>query len=477
MTLQAFTAADSAPWVDRHRGHANRPSRAPEPPLAGTTSIRALRIGVWCDYGATLVPTEGIGVFVYSLVAGLLSLPDQLEIVMLVRPGDEHVVEHLRKRGRGRLRVIPEVRCAPAWMRFTDRARAAKRLVEQALQRPPLRNRFALGPVRCLLNKLLRRTLRGLGRLDRSMQWQAQAEMAKAAACDVWLIPYGDFPIPLDFPSVFAVHDLVCIHFPDMWEQAEQQRLETHFRRRAAEATLCACMSLFIRDRDLIGVLGLSAAKARMVAPAPPVDLVAADASGSPLPLDRPYIFYPAGFRSYKNHRVLIEAIHSLRQAGHDAIDLVFTGSGPMPEDLQQLVQRYQLTDRVHVLGCVDRSNLATLYRRAVATMIPALYEQGSFPIYEALRYGCPVACSAIPPFQEQCALLGAAMLYFDPHNAGAVAEMIRLIRGKRETIRERQRLASRAIWKRTWKEAAREWLALFREAAETGRAANRSAA
>jgi hypothetical protein len=109
--------------------------------------------------------------------------------------------------------------------------------------------------------------------------------------------------------------------------------------------------------------------------------------------------------------------------------------------------------------------------------MIPALYEQGSFPIYEALRYGCPVACSAIPPFQEQCAPLGDAMLYFDPHNAGAVAEMIRLIRGKRETIRERQRLASRAIWKRTWKEAAREWLALFREAAETGRAANRSAA
>ena len=37
---------------------------------------RPIRIGIWCDYGVTLTPTEGIGVFVYNLVAGLLELDE-----------------------------------------------------------------------------------------------------------------------------------------------------------------------------------------------------------------------------------------------------------------------------------------------------------------------------------------------------------------------------------------------------------------
>lgn len=480
----------------------------PEKPVSQPLTQQKLRIGVWCDYGVTLRPTEGIGVFVYSLVAGLLELDEPLEIVMLVRPGDEDVVTVLGDGHQGRLKVIPEASRRASWMRLSDRARAVKKAIEHLLSwmdpaacRRRLRERcraaakasiapvkrpllmlgaivaavclFVGVPVFCsrmLLRKPLRRWLRGIGQLERSAERQAQAERARAAHCDVWLIPSGDFHLPLSFPAVLALHDLVCIRFPEMWEKPVQRALEAAVRQRAAEATFCACMSTFIRDEDLVGILGLDSAKVRVIAPAPPVEpATAAQAAAPSSPRTRPYVFYPAAFRSYKNHRVLVEALGLLTAAGHN-IDLIFTGIRDLPPELHEQIETAQLEERVHVLGCVGRSELDALYRGALATVIPALYEQGSFPIYEALRRGCPVACSRIAPFQEQCAALGNAMLYFDPRSARAVADTIETIMSNRKAIQEQQRQASQALWRRTWRDAAQEWFKLFQEAAASSK-------
>jgi glycosyltransferase involved in cell wall biosynthesis len=102
---------------------------------------------------------------------------------------------------------------------------------------------------------------------------------------------------------------------------------------------------------------------------------------------------------------------------------------------------------------------------------MPSLFEQGSFPVYEALHWECPVACSDIPSLREQCAAMGEAMLYFDPRNPDELARIILKIRDHRENIRVQQHVASRVLWQRTWKDVAREWLAVFKEAAEIGRA------
>jgi glycosyltransferase involved in cell wall biosynthesis len=408
----------------------------------------------------TLAPTEGIGVFAYSLIAGLLDLDEPLEVVLLVRPGDQRVAEVLGRRNDRRLKVVPDASTPATWVHFTDRARSYKKIAERVLSRFRL-----LAWPRQLLSHLLRR----IGRFDRSAHWQGQAELARAAACDVWLIPSADFQVPLNFPAVLAVHDLVCVRFPQMWERAEQRRLETTVRQRAREATLCASMSSFIRDEDLIGILGLPSAKTRVIAPAPPVEFsaLAADAAPALPDLKRPYVFYPAAFRPYKNHLVLIEALPLLEEAGQ-TIDLVFTGIHEIPAELRQRIERLGLSERIHRLGCVNPAAMDKLYREALATIIPALYEQGSFPIYEALRRGCPVACSRIAPYQEQCAALGDSMLYFDPRSPREVADIIMAIARDRKAIRERQQRASQVLWQRTWQVAAREWLSILREAAAT---------
>jgi glycosyltransferase involved in cell wall biosynthesis len=489
--------------------------------LASTARER-FRIGIWCDYGFALTPKAGIGVFVYNLVAGLLSLDEPIEVVMLVPPGDQDVVSPLRLQAPDQVRVTPPPNTRAQWLRRAQVLRAIWLSIGTAIRRfislgisqlqGILRALVAgarkgnwaaiivlgLGIVcapaafllvwilyagRQLTLALFRGffypvglLIRGLGQRGKERIYDPVAE-AHACNCDVWLIPFAGFPHRLDLPAVLAIHDLIHVHFSDTQDPELQRVTDQQFRDRAAEATLCVCMSNFIRDHDLKGVLHLPDEKTRMIRPAAPSDL--GQASGVRRREPRltthhsppiPYVFYPSGFRPHKNHQALIEALHWLRMhLKEDNVDLVFTGETSVPEKLAQLIHAYGLRDRVHVLGCVDRSRLADLYQGALATIVPSLYEQGSFPIYEALYWHCPVACSDIPSLREQCEAMGDAMLYFNPRDPEAIAHAIIKIRNDQEGIAARQYAASRRTWERTWTDVAREWLAVFREAAQIG--------
>ena len=56
-----------------------------------------MRIGIWCDYGCTLAPHDGIGVFVDNLVRGMLAADPTCRIVLKAHPGETEpllAVEH-----------------------------------------------------------------------------------------------------------------------------------------------------------------------------------------------------------------------------------------------------------------------------------------------------------------------------------------------------------------------------------------------
>jgi glycosyltransferase involved in cell wall biosynthesis len=492
------------------------------------------RIGVWCDYHGTLTPYGGIGVFVYNLLEGILELDEAVRIVMLIRAGEEQVASELQKRARGRLELIPQIprptileRLLLQTMLGVDRARSLREqlrcavasrslairqrlltIFKEVSKRARQRNwaTWAMGAslvlglpmifllawpcygVAQLAKALVKTTefpLRLFGAFLRKLQKQVQDRLrviapmqaAQEAHCDVWVIPWVAFADPLPFPSVLFVHDLITSHFPELFSPEFVSFINRVAPARAAEATLVACLSNFIRDKDLLGVLGLPPAKIHVVRAAAPRDFPTLSReeaqSLKPAHLKRPYIFLPAGIRPAKNHQALIEALRILRdEYGKEEWDLVFTGEQPgqLGEKLQNLVTQYRLLDRVHVLGKVDRVTLAALYKCAWATIMPTFYEEQSFPVYEALHWECPVACSDIPSLRELCAAMGEAMLYFDPRYAEELARTILKIRENRDKIRIQQQAAGRALLERTWKEVAREWLVVFREAAEISR-------
>jgi glycosyltransferase involved in cell wall biosynthesis len=488
------------------------------------------RLGVWMDYGETLGPGDGIGVFVHNLLNGLLDLDDSFELVLQIHPGDEVVVESFVQKAPNRVRISPgphQNRSAreflygalAAWVRWSDRVkRPVNHLKDRAARRLDLATRaikdymwsvvtkasrqwwrdvlqaVTVLPVLCLLIWLIhsvwqvlaafgRIVLFPLQRLDdlmcclsgthRRISRKNAVALAKQAHCDIWVIPHAGFTQPLDFPSVLFIHDLVPFHFPDGFDPALVRTLKQIIPARAREATVCACMSRFIQEHDLHGVLGLPPARVRMVRPAPPSDFPEMDDATArllvPRELQRPYLFYPSAFRPYKNHAGLIKALPILRdEMGEDGFDIVFTGRcrGEMPVHLERLADQTKTRNRIHVLGHVDRGVLAAVYKEAFATLMLSLYEQGSFPVYEALHWRCPVASSDIPSMREQCAAMGEAMLYFDPRDPTAIARVICKLRDEREAIQREQQHVGRLLWRRNWMQVAAEWLAVFRDAA-----------
>jgi glycosyltransferase involved in cell wall biosynthesis len=128
-----------------------------------------------------------------------------------------------------------------------------------------------------------------------------------------------------------------------------------------------------------------------------------------------------------------------------------------------EVVGKYQLSSRVHVLGYVDRADMAALYSRAELLAFPSLYEGFGFPILEAMACGAPVLTSSVSSMPE---VAGDAAIYVDPLEVESIAQgILGLISD--ESLRAD--LAQRGT-KRTalfsWRESARQTADLFRELA-----------
>jgi glycosyltransferase involved in cell wall biosynthesis len=489
---------------------------------SGRRRHRCRRVGIWADYEyASILHGSGIGVFVAQLARGLVAADPRLVVDLVVREADLDMAEvrELADLAPGRLRIRtardlesagwcdpprqgPADRFVAAWKRLAARAAGwreprrrwlgerrgaaagwlvarATALAAAAREGSAAAWAFGLffGPW-LLLGAWLAHAALHLGfAVLRIALFPARVldgvvrrlpENVASAGPEAWLVPYVGLGRPLPQPAVLVVHDLVNRHFPDTFSAADDDRTSAMAEARAGEATLLASMAEFIREVDLVGSLRAPRNRTRVVRPATPVFSPAARAA-APERREAPYLLFPAGFRCYKNHRFLIEALPLLPATAGGPLELVFTGDEGMPADLATLAVETGVGDRVHALGLVDNVRLAALYRGAFATVVPSLFEQGSFPLYEALALGCPVACSRIRPLLEQCRDLGDAMLYFDPRQPAELARAVAAIAADREGVRRRQRRALAASKPRTWRQAAGEWLEVLGEVAELG--------
>jgi hypothetical protein len=76
--------------------------------LTKNSKVPPFRLGIWCDYNRTLTPYGSVGVIVHNLVEGIFQLDEPVEIVLLIRAGEEQVVSRLKALGGDRLHLLPE---------------------------------------------------------------------------------------------------------------------------------------------------------------------------------------------------------------------------------------------------------------------------------------------------------------------------------------------------------------------------------
>lgn len=419
-----------------------------------------MRIGIWCDYGFTLEPSEGIGVFVDNLARGLVRADPNCKILLFSHPGQEHKLASTITAGLDRIEVCSVKPCPQP-------QRGVARYMKKAAKK--------IGPYAQSANTLSK-TLRAVAHSLRALAAALEHKRDKAIAshvntCDIMLLPYVGIDRNFSKPSVVVVHDLVSYHYPSITKPSSLIDLKRMVDHTVSRASLVACMSEFIKSNDLIETLGLPEARVRVISPAVPDDIDVVPCSSqlwqSPGGLqEKQYVLYPAAFRPYKNHTLLLDALaQSKANPALSHLQLAFTGIRRTPRDLKERIQQLGIEDDVVVLGKVSREQLDHLYRNAFATVVPSLYEQGSFPLMEALAHKCPVAAAGTPNLREAFRTMGNTMLYFDPLSANSLNSVLERIVNERETIIGSQSEGFQSMRNYDWVDAATQWMQVFRSA------------
>ena len=143
--------------------------------------------------------------------------------------------------------------------------------------------------------------------------------------------------------------------------------------------------------------------------------------------LDRPWFHLPNQFWVHKNHGVVIEALHILKQKGEEVL-VVCTGSindYRKPQYFQSLMKRvheYKLEKNFIILGVLPYADMMSLLHHSVATINPSLFEGWSTTVEESKAMGKKIFLSNIEVHREQNPQRG---LYFTPDNPEELAELI----------------------------------------------------
>lgn len=242
--------------------------------------------------------------------------------------------------------------------------------------------------------------------------------------------------IDLDTPYVQVVWDLqhrLQPWFPEVSYHGEWERRETAYRSVLPRASFVVTGTRAGKS-ELLRFYGLEPDLVRVIPLPTPGDVF--DYPETPHIPEKnhsvPYLFYPAQFWRHKNHHLLLEAMHLLRQRDNGDLRLILTGSdrGQLAPFLQK-ARDLDLAPRVEYRGVVDREELIRLYRGAFALVFPSLFGPDNLPPLEAFALGCPVLAARVAGAEEQ---LGEAAELFDPYNPAELAEKILKIKNEPKT-------------------------------------------
>lgn len=134
------------------------------------------------------------------------------------------------------------------------------------------------------------------------------------------------------------------------------------------------------------------------------------------------YIYYPAQFWPHKNHIYIIDAL-SILSKKNIMITSVFSGSdkGNLAYVLDYAHQK-GVSHLVKYIGFVQDEEIYSLYKNALALVMPTYFGPTNIPPLEAFHIGVPVIYSDLPGLRDQ---VGDAALFCDLNNPTSLAELI----------------------------------------------------
>lgn len=164
----------------------------------------------------------------------------------------------------------------------------------------------------------------------------------------------------------------------------------------------------------------------------------------SPVP-DRPRFATIGRLVEQKGQLILVEAAARLRDEGRD-FSLVIMGGGPMREELEALILKLNLQDRVELTGPVGTERVTTELKEARGLVLPSFAEGLPMVIMEAMALGRPVISTYIAGIPELVVPEENGWLV----PAGSVDRLVDAMRSLLDTPTDRLTEMGRAGYERT---------------------------
>ena len=160
-------------------------------------------------------------------------------------------------------------------------------------------------------------------------------------------------------------------------------------------------------------------------------------------PSERPFFLFVGRLERIKGLQDVIPEF-----AGADGAELWVVGTGEHENELRSQAEGHP---RVRFLGARSSEELRTLYREALAVVVPSVcYETFGIILLEAFREGTPVLARRLGPFPEIVEHSGGGLLFGDAEELRSGLGRL----GNDAALRERLGTAGREALRATWTES-----------------------
>jgi glycosyltransferase involved in cell wall biosynthesis len=144
--------------------------------------------------------------------------------------------------------------------------------------------------------------------------------------------------------------------------------------------------------------------------------------------IPKKYFMVSNQYWKHKNHKVVFEAIHIIKEQHNAEIQIVSTGLMQDDRDkayiseLKEMIDEYELQDNILQLGLISREDQIQIMKGALAVIQPSLFEGWGTVVEDAKTLQKRIVLSDIDVHKEQA---NADCVFFERYNAGQLADIL----------------------------------------------------
>ena len=247
---------------------------------------------------------------------------------------------------------------------------------------------------------------------------------------DVLHVPRQHAPAyNLNYPVVISMHDVQQFHFPEFFTPLERIYKSISYYTSMSETN--HTIVSFNHVKNDLNKYFPNVSPEVSVCPVPVnndwasnVDWPGSSELQEKFNLPKQIILTPAATWEHKNHKAVLEAMALLRDRGIKVFWVSTGNKTSYYSAIEKRIIELGLEDQVLFTGVVSEIDLRGLYDMARLVVIPTLYEAGSGPLFEAMRYQTPVICSNTTSLPET---IGNEEFVFCPNDYGKLADIIQI--------------------------------------------------